>query len=82
MAFREFCASTSLHGWQHLNKVTTYNGKFVWLVIVLASLGVASVFLRTAVNDFVNRSVVTTIETTTGSLQVRYAIKEINPSLE
>ena len=68
-AFREFCASTSLHGWQHLNVNST--GKFVWLLIVLATLGVASVFLAVAVHDFVNRSVVTTIETTTASLQVR-----------
>ena len=47
------------------------NGKLVWLVIVVASLGVASVFLATAIVDFMTRSVVTTIETTTASLQVR-----------
>lgn len=68
-AFREFCASTSLHGWHHLNRNNSH-GKAVWLFIVVASLGVASVFLATAVEDFLNRSVVTTIETTTASLQV------------
>ena len=42
----------------------------MWLGIVLASLAVASVFLTTATKDFVTRAVVTTIETTTASLQV------------
>ena len=70
IAFREFCASTSLHGWHHLNQVKNTNGRVVWLVIVIASLAVASVFLGTAAIDFMDRSVVTTIETTTASLQV------------
>lgn len=70
VAFREFCASTSLHGWHHLNRVSSH-GRLVWMVIVLASLGVASVFLFTAAQDFMTRSVVTTIDTTTASLNVR-----------
>ena len=42
------------------------------MVIVLASLGVASVFIVTAISDFVDKVVVTTIDTTTASLQVRH----------
>jgi hypothetical protein len=68
--FKEFCASTSLHGWHHLNMVSTSNGKLVWFIIVMASLGVSSVFIVTAARDFVDRTVVTTIETTTAPLQV------------
>jgi hypothetical protein len=68
--FNEFCQHTSLHGWQYLGQVGTRNGKIVWLVIVMASLGVASLFLATAAKDFANRAVVTTIDTTTASLQV------------
>ena len=69
-SFHEFCQQTSLHGWQYLGKGGGTKGKIVWLFIVLASLGVASVFLFTQVEDFLNRSVVTTIQTTTASLQV------------
>ena len=69
--FSEFCQQTSLHGWQHIHRVNTNGGRAVWLGIVLASLAVASVFLTTAAADFATRSVVTTIETTTASLQVR-----------
>lgn len=73
--FEDFCEHTSLHGWQHIGRVKTRNGRLVWLVIVVASLGVASVFLATAAKDFVNRSVVTTIDTTTASLQVGVSSK-------
>ena len=69
--FSEFCQQTSLHGWQHIHRVNTRQGQIVWLSIVLASLAVASVFLMTATQDFATRAVVTTIETTTASLQVR-----------
>ena len=68
--FSEFCQQTSLHGWQHIHRVNTRQGQIVWLSIVLASLAVASVFLATATKDFATRAVVTTIETTTASLQV------------
>ena len=69
-SFHEFCQQTSLHGWQYLGKGGGTKGKIVWLFIVLSSLGVASVFLVTSAEDFVNRAVVTTIQTTTASLQV------------
>ena len=46
--------------------------KFIWVFIVVASLGVASVFLCTAGYEFINKVVVTTIDTTTASLQVRH----------
>ena len=69
-AFREFCDSTSLHGWHQLNRVGNH-GKAAWVIIVFSSFTVASFFLATSIVDFVNRSVVTTIESTTASLQVQ-----------
>ena len=58
------------HGWQYLGGQP--RGRYLWMVIVLASLGVASVFIVTAISDFVDKVVVTTIDTTTASLQVRH----------
>ena len=75
--FSEFCERTSLHGWQHIHRVNTRKGRIVWLSIVLASLSVALLFLTTATKDFANRAVVTTIETTTASLQVSLRKKGI-----
>ena len=68
--FEAFCQQTSLHGWQHITQNHTVQGRVVWFSIVIASLAVASLFLATAAKDFVIRSVVTTIETTTAPLQV------------
>ena len=72
MTFRDFCSSTSLHGWQYLDGLDYSSGRYIWMVIVIASLGVASVFIVTAITDFINKFVVTTIDTTTASLQVFY----------
>ena len=71
LAFREFCDSTSLHGWHQLNRVGNH-GKAAWVIIVFSSFTVASFFLATSIVDFVDKSVVTTIETTTASLQEVY----------
>ena len=44
----------------------------LWLMIVLASLAVAAIFLYTAVVDFTSSTVVTTIATTTAPLSEVY----------
>ena len=43
-------------------------GKVLWLMIVLASLAVATIFLYASFQDFTSSTVVTTIATTTASL--------------
>ena len=72
MAFKEFCSSTSLHGWQYLGDSLVVQSKFIWVCIVMASLGIATFFLCTAGYEFINKVVVTTIDTTTASLQVTF----------
>ena len=75
-AFTDFCQSTSLHGWQHLGREThlgqsrTAGEKYMWILIVVASIGVASFFLFTSVDDFTSKYVVTNIDTTTAPLHV------------
>ena len=74
-AFTDFCRSTSLHGWQHLSganphSITRGGGKYMWVLIVVASIGVASFFLFTSVDDFTSKYVVTNIDTTTAPLNV------------
>ena len=54
-----------------MNLKISFSSKAVWVIIVFSSLTVASFFLATSIVDFVNRSVVTTIESTTASLQVQ-----------
>ena len=49
----------------------------VWVIIVISSLTVASLFLGTSIVDFLNSSVVTTIESTTVSLQVVQIVSDL-----
>ena len=73
--FTDFCRSTSLHGWQHLSEGPIgrrpgISGKYLWIFIVAASIGVALFFLFTSVDDFTSKYVVTNIDTTTAPLHV------------
>lgn len=86
-AFTDFCRSTSLHGWQHLTEphhlsrgVPHGSGKYMWILIVVASIGVASFFLFTSVLDFTSKYVVTNIDTTTAPLNVSFSFKLIKYS--
>ena len=81
-AFTDFCRSTSLHGWQHLTEtphlsrgVPHGSGKYMWILIVVASIGVASFFLFTSILDFTSKYVVTNIDTTTAPLNVSCRFK-------
>jgi hypothetical protein len=69
-AFNDFCRSTSLHGWHHLIETHQHRGVYMWIFIVVASIGVASFFLFTSVDDFTSKYVVTNIDTTTAPLDV------------
>ena len=76
-AFTDFYESTGLHGWQHLGRRGTHlgqsrtaGGKYMWILIVVASIAVASFFLFTSVDDFTSKYVVTNIDTTTAPLHV------------
>jgi len=71
MMFNDFCETTGLHGWKYLTKVES-GGKILWLMIVLASLAVATIFLHASIMDFTSSTVVTTIATTTASLSEVY----------
>ena len=86
-AFTDFCRSTSLHGWQHLTEtphlsrgVPHGSGKYMWILIVVASIGVASFFLFTSILDFTSKYVVTNIDTTTAPLNVSCRFKLMKPN--
>ena len=80
-AFTDFCRSTSLHGWQHLSEThmggSKSGGKYIWMLIIAASIGVASFFIFTSVDDFTSKYVVTNIDTTTASLHVSYIDRSV-----
>ena len=67
----EFSEHTSLHGWRYI--FTGSNPwRQIWLFIVCGSIVIASYFVYIAASDFNKTKVVTTIKSTTGSLDQVY----------
>ncbi len=72
MSLREYCEQTSLHGWLYMS--SSGGGRrgsfwrFAWTLVVLASIGVASIFIYKASEEFTKATVVTTIHSTTEPL--------------
>lgn len=54
MAFEEFCSDTSLHGWRFVPKSKHPISRTLWVFIAVSSIGVAGLFIYTAVKDFVS----------------------------
>ncbi|TRY72690.1 hypothetical protein TCAL_05397 [Tigriopus californicus] len=63
---------TSLHGWFYMTSTDRKIWRFLWTMIVLTSIGVASVFVYKATEDFSEATVVTTIHSTTVPLSEVY----------
>jgi virulence-associated protein VagC len=67
MSLREYCEQTSLHGWCYMTSDRRL-WKYAWTLVVLTSIGVASVFVYKASEEFTKATVVTTIHSTTEPL--------------
>ena len=70
--FKDFCESTSLHGYSYLYIATSTLMKIIWIVwIVIASaLGIGFVVSNT--NDYLGAKIVTTIESSSAPLDVSF----------
>jgi len=62
-SFETFCSCTSLHGWKYLSSNVNRTLKLGWVLVVLASMGVASFFLSYSLNNFLSSTVQTTQDT-------------------
>ena len=52
MVFEDFCSNTSLHGWRFVPMTKHPVGRTLWAFIAVSSIGVAGLFIHTAVKDF------------------------------
>ncbi|QQP35948.1 Uncharacterized protein FKW44_020902, partial [Caligus rogercresseyi] len=73
-SWREYCEQTSLHGWFYIGSDKPV-WRIIWLLIVAASIGIASIFIYEAVDDFTKSTVVTTIHSTTVPLSEVYFLQ-------
>ena len=68
--FKDFCESTSLHGYNYLHMTTSITLKIFWIIIITAMTVLGIVFLAKNTRDYLRSSIVTNIESTSGNLTV------------
>ena len=67
---KEFCESTSLHGYNYFH---IFNSKWlsaIWMLVVFAMNVLGIVFLSWSTEEYMEAQMVTNIETSTASLKV------------
>ena len=68
--FKEFCDSTSLHGYPYIFKTNSIIIKLIWGLVILTLTAIAASFIILNTDEFLHSNVVTTIETSAASLDV------------
>ena len=72
---REFCKSTSLHGFGFLYNAKTVAERLVWILAIVAMMGVSVFFLILNTNAYLKSGLNTNIESSTADLSVSAALK-------
>ena len=81
--FSLFCQQTTIHGWQYIDSEPGYLKKITWCLIVLICVGSAGFFMIANIDQYMNSTTVTTIESSTTPLnEIRFPsvyICNVNP---
>ena len=72
VVLREFCQSTSLHGYSYLIIAESLFLKLLWLVVILGMTGLGIQFLITHTHEYLKGRVLTTVETYSAPLSVSW----------
>ena len=67
---KDFCQSTSLHGYNNLNNTDSIVAKVLWGILIFAATGLGIAFLVSNTKAFMRATVVTYIESETFPLDV------------
>ena len=72
MVFREFCESTSLHGYNYLILAESLVLKILWLIVILGMTGLGIQFLVTHTHEYIKGRILTTVESYSAPLSVSW----------
>ena len=72
VVFREFCQSTSLHGYSYLIIAESLVLKLLWLVVILGMTGLGIQFLVTHTQEYLKGRILTTVESYSAPLSVSW----------
>ena len=67
---KDFCESTSLHGYSYLYIVDTLALKLVWILVILCTTGLGIYFFVKNTEDYIKARIVTNIESSSADLNV------------
>ena len=68
--FKDFCKSTSFHGYSYLYIANSICVKLIWVTIIILMTALGIGFLLSNKNDYLNARVITTIDTSSAPLEV------------
>ena len=71
--FKEFCEAISLHGYSYLYLSSLVIAKIFWALAIIVCTFLGGGFLYSSTKSYINARIVTTIESSTASLDVRYS---------
>ena len=69
--FKEFCESTSLHGYSYLYNANSITLKCIWSIVILFMTGIGIYLSFKNTIEYLNAGIVTNIESSTAPLDVR-----------
>ena len=69
--FKEFCESTSLHGYSYLYNANSIILKITWALIISIATGLGVRFLTEQTKSYLDGAIITSIETSSAPLKVR-----------
>ena len=75
LIIKEFCNSTSLHGYSHVSNFENIVLKLFWIFVILTMIGLGCFFVATNTNEYFKARLVTNIESATADLRV--SLKDI-----
>ena len=67
---KDFCESTSLHGYSYLYIVDSLGLKLVWILVILCTTGLGIYFFVKNTEDYIKARIVTNIESSSADLNV------------
>ena len=70
----DFCESTSLHGYNHWYNADSLILKVAWTFVILAATCLGAAFLANQTKEYFNGTILTTIETSSASLDVSISL--------
>ena len=67
---RKFCESTSLHGYSYIANTNLIILKIIWSVVILCFTAIGVMFLVDNTHEYMESRLVTSIESSSASLEV------------